>query len=171
MLCGVGARGQLSFYRRLGEHVGIGHQGVDVVDAVVEIILDGIEIAVVGIADLAGDDAARDLVDVIGGDVERRNHGVQHGIDAADNVGIRAAELVGLAALGELSFLRSMGQTRQFFLQVLQNGADVVDRLLHLLVIALIGVCDQLVDLAAGDLRENPVAFADRQQNRVQHAR
>ena len=45
----------------------------------------------------------------------------------------------------------------------------VVDGLLHLFVIAFVGLRDQFVDLAAGDLRQNAVAFADRQQNRIQH--
>ena len=46
---------------------------------------------------------------------------------------------------------------------------DVVDRQLHLFVIALVGLGDQFVDLAVGDLRQDAVAFADRQQNRIQH--
>ena len=45
----------------------------------------------------------------------------------------------------------------------------VVDRLLHLFVVALVGLGDQFVDLAVGDLGQNAVAFADRQQDRVQH--
>jgi hypothetical protein len=45
----------------------------------------------------------------------------------------------------------------------------VVDRDLHLFVVALVGLRDQFVDLAAGDLRQNAVAFADGQQNGVQH--
>ena len=57
----------------------------------------------------------------------------------------------------------------QFFLQALQHHGDVVDGLLHLFVIALIGLGDQFVDLAVGDLRQNAVAFADGQQDRVQH--
>ncbi len=36
-------------------------------------------------------------------------------------------------------------------------------------MIALVGLGDQFVDLAVGDLRQNAVAFADGQQNRVQH--
>jgi hypothetical protein len=45
----------------------------------------------------------------------------------------------------------------------------VVDRQLHLLVIALVGLRDQLVDLAVRDLGQNAIALADGQQNRVQH--
>ena len=54
-------------------------------------------------------------------------------------------------------------------MQFLHDLAHVVDRDFHLLVIALVGLGDQLVDLAVGDLRQNAVAFADGQQDRVQH--
>ena len=36
-------------------------------------------------------------------------------------------------------------------------------------MVALVGLGDQFVDLAFGDLRQNAVAFADRQQDGVQH--
>ena len=36
-------------------------------------------------------------------------------------------------------------------------------------MIALVGVRDQLVDLAVGDLGKNAVPLADGQQNRIQH--
>jgi hypothetical protein len=36
-------------------------------------------------------------------------------------------------------------------------------------VVALVGLRDQLVDLAGRNLRQNAVAFADGQQDRVQH--
>ena len=36
-------------------------------------------------------------------------------------------------------------------------------------MIALVGLGDQLVDLAVGNLGQNAVAFADGQQNRIQH--
>ena len=74
-----------------------------------------------------------------------------------------------VAALGQFPVLGRVGQARQFLLQRLQHHADVVDGLLHLLVVALVGLGDQLVDLAVGDLRQDAVAFADGQQNRVQH--
>ena len=65
--------------------------------------------------------------------------------------------------------LRGIGQAHQFLLQALHDGADVVDGLFHLLVIALVGVRDQLVDFPVGDLAENAVALADGQQDRIQH--
>ena len=36
-------------------------------------------------------------------------------------------------------------------------------------MVAFVGLRDQLVDFARGDLRQNAVAFADGQQDRVQH--
>ena len=41
--------------------------------------------------------------------------------------------------------------------------------LLHFFVVALVGFGDQFVDLAVGDLGQNAVAFADRQQDGVEH--
>jgi hypothetical protein len=69
----------------------------------------------------------------------------------------------------ELSFLGGIGQPHHFLLQALQAPRHIVDGLLHLFVIALVGLANQLVDLAVGNLRENAVAFADGQQDRVQH--
>ncbi len=36
-------------------------------------------------------------------------------------------------------------------------------------MIAFVSLRDQLVDFAIGDLRQNPVAFSNGEQNRVQH--
>ena len=65
--------------------------------------------------------------------------------------------------------MRRLRQPYQFLLQALQHDGHVVDRLLHLFVVALVGLRDQLVDLAVRNLRQDAVAFADGQQNRVQH--
>ena len=102
----------------------------------------------VGIRDLRRDVALADLLHVFCGEVQRADHGVQNVVDAAHDVAVRALELIVLAALGEFAFRRSLGQPGQFLLQTLQNQSDVVDGLLHLLVIALVGLGNQLVDLA-----------------------
>ena len=94
---------------------------------------------------------------------------VQHGVHAAHNLGVGALELLRLAAIGKLSFLRGLDQPCQFLLQALQNQSHVVDGLLHLFVVALVSLGDQLVDFAVGDLGQNAVAFADGQQDGVQH--
>jgi hypothetical protein len=51
----------------------------------------------------------------------------------------------------------------------LQHHGHVVDRLLHLFVVAVVGLRDQLVDLAGADLCQNTVAFTDRQQDGIQY--
>ena len=65
--------------------------------------------------------------------------------------------------------LRSLGQAGHFLLQALHDHGDIVDRLLHLLVVALISLGNQFVDLARRDLGQNAVAFANRQQDGIQH--
>ena len=101
--------------------------------------------------------------------IERRNHGIEDGIDAAHDVGVGALELILVAAFGQLSFLRRFGQAGQFLLQRLEDHGHVVDGLLHLFVVALVGLGDQLVDLAVGNLGQDAVAFADGQQDGIQH--
>jgi hypothetical protein len=46
----------------------------------------------------------------------------------------------------------------------LHDDGNIVDGLLHLLVIAFVGLGDHFIDLAAGDLAEDAVAFADWQR-------
>ena len=73
------------------------------------------------------------LVDLAGGNLREnavafpdgQQNRVQHGVDAADNFGIRALELFRLAAIGKLAFLRGFGQPFQFFLQRLQHVATL----------------------------------------------
>ena len=126
-------------------------------------------VALVGLRDHLVDLAAGDLGQDAVAFADRQQNRIQHGVDAADDFGIGAAELLGLAALGELPVPGGAGQAQQFLLQVLYHRAHMVDRELHLLVVALVGVGDQLVDLAVGDLGQDAVAFADGQQNCIEH--
>ena len=57
----------------------------------------------------------------------------------------------------------------KLLLECLQHPGYLIDSLLHLLVVALVGFRDQFVDLSVGDLGENAVAFADGQQDGVEH--
>ena len=140
------------------------HDG-DIVDGLLHLFV----VALVGLGDqfvdLAAGDLGQDAVAFADGQQDR----IQHGVHAADDFGVRALELLGLPAIGELPFLGGVGKARHFFLQVLHNDGDIVDRLLHLFVVALVGLGDQFVDLAAGDLRQDAVAFADGQQDGIQH--
>ena len=53
-----------------------------------------------------------------------------------------------LAAFDQLARLRRFGQRASSFCRSLQHLGDIVDRQLHLFVIALVGLGDQFVDLA-----------------------
>ena len=137
----------------------------DVVDGLLHLLV----IALVGLGDQFVDLAVGDLRQNAIAFADGQQNRVQHGVDTAHDIGVSAAELVGLAALGELSVSRRVGQPHQFLLQALDDRADVVDSLFHLLVIALVGLGDQLVDLAVRDLRQDAVALADGQQDRIEH--
>ncbi len=54
-----------------------------------------------------------------------------------------------------------------FLLQVLQEDGDLIHCLLHLLVIALVGLSNLFVAFAAGNSGENAIALLDRQQDGV----
>jgi hypothetical protein len=94
---GIGARAVLALAGRLGQHAGVGHQRVDVVDAVVEVVLDGVKVAVILLGDLGRDGAVADLVHVVGGHDQRADHRVEHRVDALDELALGAIEEFGLA--------------------------------------------------------------------------
>ncbi len=105
-------------------------------------------VALVGLRNQFVDLAVGDLREDAVAFANRQQDGVEHGVDAAYDLRIGALELFRLAAVGELAFFRGVGQARHFLLQALHHDGDIVDRLLHLLVVAFIGLGDQLVDLA-----------------------
>ncbi len=126
-------------------------------------------IAFVGLGDQFVDLAVGNLSKNAIAFADGQKNRVEHGIDAADDFSVRALELLRLAAIGKLAFTRGFGQAPHLFFESLNDNRDVVDCDLHFLVVAMVGLGDQLVDLAVGDLRENAVAFAYRQENGVQH--
>ena len=67
----VGAGVQLALGGGLGQRRGFGDQAVDRVDALVEVVLDLVEVAVVVVGDLRRDVALGDPVDVLGRHVQR----------------------------------------------------------------------------------------------------
>ena len=103
MLGGVGAGGELALHRRRREHVGVGDQRIHGVDAGVEVVLDGVEVAVVAVGDLGRDRALGDLVDIIGGDVQRPDDRVERVVHALDDLAEVALVLGGVGAGGELA--------------------------------------------------------------------
>ena len=113
--------------------------------------------------------AFADQFNVLRGNIQRADHGIENGIHAAHDFGVGATELIMLAAFDQLSRICRFGQPGQFFLQSLQDLSDVVDGLLHLFVIALVGLGDQFVDFAVRHLGQDAIAFADGEKNRIEH--
>src|ERR1039458_6552582 len=85
-----------------------GHQCGDVVDAVVEVVLDLVEVAVVAVGNLRRDVALRDAVHIFGGDVQRPDHRVQGLVHALDNLAILALVLRCIGAGGQFPFYRRL---------------------------------------------------------------
>ena len=106
-LLGVAAGLQLAVQRRLDQLVRFLQQAVHHVDAGVEVVLDLVEVAVVGVGDLRRDVALGDPVDILGGDVDRADEGVDQVVDAADQLAPAAGELLGVAAGLQLAVLAS----------------------------------------------------------------
>jgi hypothetical protein len=138
-------------------------------DKCVQIILNEIEVPVVGVRDLRRNVTLADALDVSRSEIERGDYGVENRTHSAHNVGIGSSELVVLAPLSQLSGVRGLRQTSQLLLQVLHDDGDIVDGLLHLFVVALVGLSDQFVDFAVGNLSQDAIAFADGQKDGVQH--
>ncbi len=113
VLAGVGASGQLALNRGSGENAGVCNQRIHGVDAGVEVVLDRIEVAVVGVGDLGGNIALADAIDIVGGDIQWSNNRIQDAVDSSDDLGIGALHLVGVSALRQLPLLRGIGQTAQ----------------------------------------------------------
>ena len=126
-------------------------------------------VALVGLGDQFVDLAACDLTEDAVALADRQQDGVEHLVDALDDVGIAAFEARGIATLLQLALVAVFDQLGQFRLEPLQHERNVVDVLLHLFMIALVGLGDQFVDLAVRHLVEDAVALADRQQDGVQH--
>ncbi len=151
VLARVGAGGQLALDRRFGQHVGVGHQGADGLNALVQVVLDGVEVAIVVIGDFRWNIALADLVHVIGRDIERPDHGIQGGIHALDDLAEVAAMPAGVGAGGQLALDRRSGQH-------IGVGNQGVHRFDALVQVVLDGV--EVAIVVIGDFRRN-VALAD----------
>ncbi|MPM62075.1 hypothetical protein SDC9_108941 [bioreactor metagenome] len=122
MTAGIGAGGELALDGGPGQHDGVGDQGVDGVDGGVEVVLDGVEVAVVVVGDARRDGALGDAVDIVGGDVERADDGIEGGIDAFDDLAIVALVTAGVGAGGQLALDRGLRQQGG----VTNHGVDIV---------------------------------------------
>ena len=88
----------------VGHVAGLGDHAVQSVDALVEVVLDLVEVAVVAVGDLRRDVALGNAVHVLGGHLQRTDHGVQRGVDALDDRAELQAYQFGVSAGLELSF-------------------------------------------------------------------
>ena len=98
--------------------VHVGHQAVQGADAEVQVVLDLVEVALVGLGDQRRDVALRDPVDVARGHVERVDDGIQHLVDADEDPALIAADPGQVCPLVQAPGLDGLGQE----LDTLQDG-------------------------------------------------
>ena len=110
MLGRVSTRFELAFHGRLGQQVGVVHQRVDRVDGLVQVVLQRVEVAVVGVGDLRRDVALGDAVHVACGHVQRADHRVQRVVHALDDLLEVALVFGGIGTRLELAVDRGLGQ-------------------------------------------------------------
>ena len=104
MLTGVGACLELALDCGLAQHHRIGNHGAYGIDALVQVNLDGIEIAVVSSGDLFGDIALGDAVYIASREIQRSNHRIQSFVNALHDFAVVALMLTGVGACLELAF-------------------------------------------------------------------
>ena len=109
----VGADVEFAVDGGLGERFRLGNQAVDRVDAVIEVILDGVEIAVVVVGDLRGNIARGNAIDVVGGHVQRSDDGVQRVVHALNDLAVVALMLVRVGTGRKLSLDARLGKHRR----------------------------------------------------------
>ena len=145
------------------------HEAAQPGDAGIQVVLDLIEIAVVGVGNLGWDVALRDAVHVFGRNVQRLNHVVQRQVEAFDHLAEGALVFGRIGTGGQFAIRRRLHQQVDIIRHVLQRRSHVIHGLFHLLVVAAVRLRDQFVDLACADLRQDAVALADWQQDRIEH--
>ena len=81
----VGAGCQSAFDGGLGQHVGIGDQCVDHIDAGIQVALDRIEVTLVAIGNLRRDITLGDAINIVRGDIQRLDDGIERLVDALNH--------------------------------------------------------------------------------------
>ena len=79
-------------------------------DERVQIVLESIEITVVRVGDRRGNNALRDVLDVLGGDAQRPDDGIERIVDAFDDIPEFTAVLGRISAGGQLALHGRAGQ-------------------------------------------------------------
>ncbi len=151
MLGGIGSRIQTSVDGGLGQHVGIGNERVDRINALVQVVFDRIEVTVIGVGDLGGDFALRDLVHVARRDGQRADHGVQCLVDAIHNRAEVALVPRRVGTRCQTTFHRGLRE----HICVRHHGIDRVDALIEVVLdfieVAVVRIGDLLGDVALRD--------------------
>ena len=151
MFGSIGTGCEFAIHSCLGQHVGVGDQRIDGVDTGVEVVLEDVEVTVVGVGDLVRDIALGNAVDVTGGHVQWPDHGVQGVIDAFDD-GLEIALMLGrISARRQLAIDGSFGQHSGIGNQQINGINTGVEVVLEDVEIAVIGIGDLVRDVALGD--------------------
>ncbi len=103
MLGGIGACAQLTFRRGFDQPAGLSDQSLYIIDAIVQVVLDLVEVAVVVVGDPGRNVALGNPVNVLSGNIERADDRVQRGVYALDYFTVVALMLGGVGASGQLA--------------------------------------------------------------------
>jgi 5-keto 4-deoxyuronate isomerase len=121
-------------------------------DAGVEVVLDGVEVAVVGVGDGLGDIAQGDQLHVLGRDVQRADHGVQRVVDALHHFAEVALVLAGVGTGGQLALHRRLRQQAGIRHQRVDRVDAGVEVVLERVEVAIVAVGDLGRNRAARDI-------------------
>ncbi len=118
---GLGPDIQTALDRGGGKGVDIGHEQIDRIDAAVQVVLDLVEIALVGFRDLLRDISLRDAVHVLRGHVQGADDRIERVVEAHDDFPEIALELGRIAAGVQFAFHRRFCQRLGFRHHILEN--------------------------------------------------
>ena len=129
---GIGTGIQTACHGRFRQHACIGHQLVHGLDTGVQVVLQRVEVAVVRVGDLGRNIAARDVVHILGGHVQRANHRIQRVVHALHDLLVFAMVLRGVGTGGQLALHGRLGQPGGFAAHGLDGAHRFVQRQQHL---------------------------------------
>ncbi|OQA53825.1 MAG: hypothetical protein BWY45_02852 [Euryarchaeota archaeon ADurb.Bin294] len=81
MLRGISTGIQFPFNRRTREYTGVSDEIVDGINALVQVILDLVEVSVIRISDLRGDVTFRDTIHILGSDIQGADNRIKRVIN------------------------------------------------------------------------------------------
>ena len=143
---------ELAFLGGPGEHEGVGHEAVHGLDADVEVGLDHIEVAVVGVGDLGRDRSLGDLVHIGCGHVEGADHGVEGLVDTLDDLAVVPLVLRRVRPGREAALDGGLGEDPCVRHEVVDRVDADIEIVLDHIEVAVVGVRDLGWDRSFGDL-------------------